>query len=137
MPGSGVALLSHVAVPHRGIGLTQVDDHESINHVGKFAVEVEAHQPASHLGILFDQDWHSFAIFFHIGDGLGEFVEIAQYTAESAAIPAAELVRAEGRACLNEVGKLAPVFLLNFALLTITDNPLAAQAARLLAYAGR
>src|SRR5260370_33114232 len=69
-PEAGVAFLAHVALQHRGIGLAQVDDHESIDHIGKFAVEVEAHQPSSHLGILLDQDGHSFAVFFHVADRL-------------------------------------------------------------------
>src|SRR5713226_9536286 len=130
---SSVAFLAHISLEDRGIGLAQVDDHQSINDVGKFAVEIEAHQPASHLGILLDQDGHSFAIFFHIGDRLRELVEIPQNTAKGAAIPAAELGRAEGCACLNEAGKLAAVF----ALLKIADNHLARQAAVLVAYADR
>src|SRR6266403_2479763 len=136
-PEASVAVFAHVALEHRGIGLTQVDNYKAIDHIRKFAVEIEAHQPASHLGILLDQDRHSFAIFFHIGDGFGEFVEIAQYTAESATIPAAELVRAEGRACLYEVGKLAAVLIFNLALLKVADNHLARQAAVLVADADR
>ncbi len=40
---AGVAFLAHVALEDRGIGMTQIDDHQAIDHVGKFAVEIEAH----------------------------------------------------------------------------------------------
>ena len=95
---ASVAFLAHVALKDRGIGLAQVDDHQAIDHIGKFAVQIEAHQPASHLGILLEQDGQSFAIFFHIGDGLGKFVKIAQWLRRERRNPSGEAWERE-RAC--------------------------------------
>src|SRR5208337_101559 len=130
---AGVAFLAHIALEDRGVGLAQVDDHQAIDHIGKFAVKIEAHQPASNLRILLEQDGQSFAIFLHIGDGLGKFVKIAHGSAESAAIPAAKLGSAEGRAGVDEVGKLVVVV----PLLKIAHNHLAGQTVVFVADANR
>ncbi len=46
-PEAGVAFLAHVPFEDRAIGLAQVDNHQSIDHVGEFPVNIEAYQPPS------------------------------------------------------------------------------------------
>ncbi len=72
-----MAILAHIPLQNRGIGLAQVDDHQAIDHIRKFAVEIEAHQLAAHLRILLQQNGQPLPILFDIGDRLGEFFQIA------------------------------------------------------------
>src|ERR1700679_676098 len=120
-----VAVFSHIALEHRRVGLAQIDDYQSIDHIREFAVEVEAHQSAADLGILPQKNGQSFAILLHIGDRLGQLVKIVQCAAKGAAVPAPKHGSAEGSTRMDEIGKLAA----GFALLKITDNHLARHAA--------
>jgi hypothetical protein len=122
---ASVAFLSHVAFEDRRIGLAQIDNYQAIDDVGKFPVEVESDQSSANFSILFDQDRQAFAIFFHIGNRLAEFVKVAQDAAQGATIPAAQFVGSEGCAGLNEVGEFATIL----PLLKVTDNHLARKTA--------
>lgn len=93
----GCQALAHVAFQNTRSGLTEIYDDQAVDYVGKFTVQIEGYQFVSHLGVLTDQDRDSFAVFFEVGDGFGEFVQITDGIANGGTVPA-QYGRAEGSA---------------------------------------
>src|SRR5579862_3404738 len=124
-PEGGVAFFAHVALEDGRISLAQIDNHQAIDHVGKFAIEVEAYKTAAQFHVLLDEDGYAFAVFFHIRDRLSEFVEIASQAAQGAAIPAAKHGRPEWSSGMDQVRELSAVLVL--ALLEVANDHFAGE----------
>lgn len=104
----GEAFLAYVALQDARVGLAEIEDDEAVVDVGEFAVEIERDHFAAQFGILLDQDGYAFAVFFGVGDGLGEFVKVAYRVAKSSVVPAANSGSAEWSTRLDQVGNSLP-----------------------------
>jgi len=120
----GYSLFAHVAFQNRGVGLAKIYDNQAIDHVRESAVEIERYQLAAQLGVLPNKDWNPFAVFFEVGDGLAELVEVAPDVAQSGVIPAAKERGTERGARPDQVGELSAIV----ALLEILNDHFTRQA---------
>ena len=85
----GDSFAAHVALQNGRLGFSQVDQHQSVEYIGEFSIYVEAQEFAADLRVLPEKDRKAFAVALNIGDGLGEFVKIAQGFTGGAAVPRA------------------------------------------------
>ena len=60
--------------------MTFPDGTQAVDDVREFAVEIESDQLAADFRILLDQDGNALTVNFHVGDGLGQFIKIAERT---------------------------------------------------------
>src|SRR5579863_1315959 len=77
----GQALSSHITSQNRWTATPQVYEDEAIEDAGEVAVHIETHQPTAELGVMLQKDGHSFAVTFHVRNGIGKVLQIDEVVA--------------------------------------------------------
>ena len=62
LPESSGRIPPHVALQHRGLGLTQIHDYQSIKNLGKPSIHIEAQEFSANFGILAQQNRQALAV---------------------------------------------------------------------------
>src|SRR5271167_1412617 len=103
----GQAILTHIAGKDGGIAAAEIHKYEAVEDIGEVAVDVEADEASSEFGVMFEQNGDGFAVAFDVGDGVGEFLQVAEAGAGGAAIGRLDTARAEGITGSDPAGEVS------------------------------